>query len=302
MQGLLMMCKNLFKFHMPLFRVFKEFSADFNRVKLKYFDIQTSYRFTARFFQFTLPIGIWSLLVTQAHDVQTHHANMVAFFNTIWAFSVILGPLSALLLTCLHRIPFFSDPLTSVQILMIEAVCDFLVMGSWTGLAAGTPFTLTADVLGCPENTTNTIVVVPVSNTTIENMNTTLNDTNTTIVLVPVFHTCVPHPRLWLNLTALFGTLACLFFLSLSMDVWSYLKGIYWDLEEHNEREHAATASTLRQLNKFGSTRMVQGEMASVAVRGPSRSGSYTNFGSVGSVSRSNSVQGGLGALKGTVR
>ena len=291
---------------MPLFHVFKEFSAKYNRVKLKYFDIQTSYRFAARFAQLVLPIGIWILLLTQARDVQTQArvGNLAEFFNTCWAMSVILGPLAAVLLFGLHRVPFFADPLNSLQILYIEAVCDFLVMGGWTGLAAGTPFKLTSEATGCPPED---IMIVPTSvgndtNLGINNeqQNTTMlgNQTVSVTRSATITPECIPHPTLWLSLTAIFGTLACLFFLSLSMDIFSYMKGVYWDIQEHNEREHAATASTLRQLNKFGATRMSKDEFAGVAVK----SGSCMVFASTGSLKKSNSVQGGLGALKGTVR
>jgi len=269
--------------------------------------------------------SIWVVLFTQAHDVKQYHPEMIPYFNTLFMFSLISGPITAFLQIALHSIPFFADPLSSVQCLMIEAVGDSLAIIVWASFGGTAPHVLSITRIGCPvsdfnstdillaNNSTTSSTTMPIltssmiapTSTTIFNGTMGINGTyangNGTMTVITNDPVCKDNPYLWMNIAALTGTMACLYFLSLFQDYFSFMKGTYWALEEYEEREHAATSSTLRQLNKF-SHRLQRGEMASVSVSSMSRSGSRSNLKSLsGGGNAGGAIKGGLGGLQGVV-
>ncbi|KAJ3296753.1 hypothetical protein HDU79_005755 [Rhizoclosmatium sp. JEL0117] len=69
-----------------------------------------------------------------------------------------------------------------------------------------------------------------------------------TIILVQS-KTCYP---LLQNLSIFNGLITAFFFLNIAFDVWSYMKGVYWDYDEFTDRSRAETMATIRKVNRFG--------------------------------------------------
>ncbi|KAJ3317102.1 hypothetical protein HDU76_001354 [Blyttiomyces sp. JEL0837] len=174
----------------------------------------------------------------------------------------------------------------------------------WTSLSVVTGVVLSHADLTCPP------LLFPISlnmtTTTTANITSPLNnETNSFLSTITSNQSlmCVNPPgNFMISLVIIEAVIAFLFLVSLGMDYKSYMKGVYWDLEDFREREQAATMSTIRQLNKY-SNRLQQGQVGEMSCS-RSRHGSVTlsRSGSFGNLlKKSDSVKGGLASLQGTV-
>ncbi|KAJ3241843.1 hypothetical protein HDU81_009705 [Chytriomyces hyalinus] len=131
-----------------VFHVFKEFANDFHDVK--YFAIDIRFRFVCRFFQFTLPIGIWIILITQGKDLAAYTAaHLAPLFGALWALSILGGPLAAIFLYGLHSVPL-QEPLPSSILLAVEFAVDVFFFLMWLISTIITAVVLQSNDLQCP--------------------------------------------------------------------------------------------------------------------------------------------------------
>ncbi|KAI9350236.1 hypothetical protein BDR26DRAFT_1003859 [Obelidium mucronatum] len=149
----------------------------------------------------------------------------------------------------------------------------------------------------------------------------------TVTVAILQSHTCYPIMQ---NLSILNGIMTALFFLNICFDCYSYMKGVYWDYNEFNERNRAETMATIRKADRFGAAAlgigksdyarsrkssrvvagskpgsrngsMVQRPLFGAGAAGGSIGGSYGSLNSLAELNRSSDGGKGLVAGKGAL-
>ncbi|KAJ3407785.1 hypothetical protein HDU80_007730 [Chytriomyces hyalinus] len=305
-----------------VFHVFKEFANDFHDVK--YFAVDVRFRFACRFFQFSLPIGIWIILITQGKDLAAYTAAYLApLFGALWALSILGGPFAAIFLYGLHSIPL-QEPLPSSILLAVEFAVDVFFFLMWLIGTIITAVVLQSNDLQCPyiwHPQTNYYgeEPVPLGNATIVNIFIGRNQTsrmasaqqnqsfaassqvspsiksyqtsiNSTIQATQQLHTQIIvqsetcYP-IHQNLIILLSIVTTLYFLNGILDIHSYVKGVYWDYQDFADRGRVETMATLRRVENYGIGGIGIGKGEFARSRAASRVGASANRSRAPSVS-----------------
>jgi hypothetical protein len=197
-------------------------------------------------------IRLFIVLVLYKSEILNDKPELLPLFNTTWALSILGGPFAASLLWALHTVPFFLDPLPTASCLIIEITGDFIVMCCWLAEVLVTALLWSSSSYRCYDSVTSnsvadnsTILHYMNSNdssfTNFNNMsssdhslwsnvstavvNASLNLTNSTTNIATI---CPISTSLYVKVVSLEATLGFLFFASLMLDIYGYMKGVYW--------------------------------------------------------------------------